>query len=474
MKTKQEKNKEGVLNRSDTVVPDYHKDIGTHSRSSLTPCVLARSPEPHTATSKTKTQSGCYGLAGKPQKPQRLASLAGPALPSPALRFPEFSGDWEENKLGAAAAITMGQSPESENYNENGVGKLLIQGNADISGRFIVPRYYTTQITKECKVGDIIMTVRAPVGYIAKSNYDAVIGRGVCAIRNNSESILDYLYQFLLNYEIRWEKYSQGSTFTAVNSKDIKDLKIILPSLIEQQKIAAFLIALDARTANLSAEHAQLTLYKKSLMQKLFSQSIRFTDTNGKQFPDWEEKKLGEICDLINGYAFESCTYNENGSYKIVTIGNVQNGSLDLIKINKILELPIDLQKSQILNHGDFLISMTGNVGRVCVVDQENCLLNQRVGKLVVKENNTQNNFLYQILNAKPFEIKMQSLGQGGAQDNISKKDILNFKFKLPDFNEQQKIASFLSSVDELLALKQQQISLSQTHKKGLMQKMFV
>lgn len=193
---------------------------------------------------------------------------------SQGIRFKDAQGNefpkWEDKKLGEVAEIIMGQSPDSSAYNSEGNGKYLIQGNADITGRETTPRNWTTQITKQCKVGDIIMTVRAPVGYIAKSLYDACIGRGVCAIRNKETSNINFLYQFLLFFEKSWVSLEQGSTFTAVNTQDVKKLKLQIPILLEQQKIAEFLTSVDNIIESKQQQITQAEQWKKGLMQGLF------------------------------------------------------------------------------------------------------------------------------------------------------------------------------------------------------------
>ena len=123
--------------------------------------------------------------------------------------------------------------------------------------------------------------------------------------------------------------------------------------------------------------------------------------------------------------------------------------------MNQVDVLPVDIQKYQILNILDILISMTGNVGRVCLINQKNCLLNQRVGKIVLKSKKLDQVFMYQRLNMSEFEFRMCSLSQGGAQGNISKNDILSFKILLPSLPEQQKIADFLTSLDKVIESKQ-------------------
>ncbi|HAO06043.1 MAG TPA: restriction endonuclease subunit S [Chryseobacterium sp.] len=177
---------------------------------------------------------------------------------------------WEFKKFGDTANIILGQSPESDSYNSEGIGQYLIQGNADIINRKTKPRNWTSKPTKECKIGDLILTVRAPVGSVAKSTYNACIGRGVCAISNKSNSNIEYLYQFLLDYELKWVRLEQGSTFTAISGTDIRSIEIELPCLAEQTKIASFLSAIDEKIFQCQLQIEKTVLYKKGLLQKMF------------------------------------------------------------------------------------------------------------------------------------------------------------------------------------------------------------
>ena len=193
---------------------------------------------------------------------------------SQEIRFKADDGSdfpaWEEKKLGDISKITMGQSPDSKSYNNNANGLYLIQGNADIKNRKSNPRNWTSEPTKECNIGDLLLTVRAPVGAIAKSYHNACIGRGVCAISNNKYSDIEYLYQYLLWFEKRWISLEQGSTFTAVSSSDIKTLKIPYPSLKEQQKIANFLSSLDKKIEATKKQKQKAVEFKKGLLQQMF------------------------------------------------------------------------------------------------------------------------------------------------------------------------------------------------------------
>ena len=190
------------------------------------------------------------------------------------LRFKDENGnpypDWEEKRLGDLANINMGQSPDSKSYNEDSFGVLLIQGNADINGRITAPRQYTSEPTKTCEIGDLILTVRAPVGSVSKSVHKACIGRGVCSIVNKTNSIQDFLFQFLLSYEDKWGRLEQGSTFTAVSGKDIKTLKLKTPCIEEQQKIATYLSSIDTKIESVNNQIIQTQTFKKGLLQQMF------------------------------------------------------------------------------------------------------------------------------------------------------------------------------------------------------------
>jgi len=175
-------------------------------------------------------------------------------------------------KLGEIAKVTMGQSPLSEFYNTQGIGLPLIQGNADVENRKTIVRTYTSVVTKQGKVGDTIMSVRAPVGEISKATFDCCLGRGVCAISFKNE----FLYHFLLYFEQSWAKFSTGSTFDSVNSKQVKELEIPIPkSEAEQTRIANILSDMDAEITTLETKLEKYRKIKLGMMQELLTGKIR-------------------------------------------------------------------------------------------------------------------------------------------------------------------------------------------------------
>lgn len=187
-------------------------------------------------------------------------------------RLPGFSGEWDRKKLGEICEIVMGQSPRSSQYNMKGLGLPLIQGNADVINRITVKRVFTTEITKRGRAGDILMSVRAPVGEVSRATFDLCLGRGVCAIRYPNE----FLYHALIFKEPAWVKMSKGSTFDAVNSADIKAFEIDIPiNENEQIAISELLSDMDAELTVLEEKLAKARQVKQGMMQELLTGRIR-------------------------------------------------------------------------------------------------------------------------------------------------------------------------------------------------------
>lgn len=169
--------------------------------------------------------------------------------------------------LSEIADITMGQSPSSRSYNTTLTGVPLIQGNADILNRKPLPRMYTSSPTKMCSPGDILLSVRAPVGTVAQSTIGACIGRGVCSIRPHS--MQGYIYEFLLYYESKWGKVSQGSTFESISGDDIAKLQI--PQCNDSEQKTKLLTMADHEIDLLWQNLEQEKQKKKALMQLLLT-----------------------------------------------------------------------------------------------------------------------------------------------------------------------------------------------------------
>ncbi|WP_257607264.1 restriction endonuclease subunit S [Weissella sagaensis] len=196
---------------------------------------------------------------------QKLFPKTGSNIPE--LRFKGYTDTWEKRKLYEIVKITMGQSPNSKNYTDNPKDYILVQGNADIRNGRVVPRVWTTQITKKADKNDLILSVRAPVGDIGKTDFEVVLGRGVAAIKGN-----EFVYQTLSKMKINgyWKRFSTGSTFESINSIDIKNAEIFIPSDNEQYMVGTFFKSLDNLITVNQRKVDLLKKKKKALLQQMF------------------------------------------------------------------------------------------------------------------------------------------------------------------------------------------------------------
>lgn len=190
-----------------------------------------------------------------------------PGKTIPEVRFKGFSGEWEEKELGSVAQITMGQSPSGENYTNNPNDFILVQGNADLKNGFVVPRVWTSEVTKKAVKGALIFSVRAPVGEVGKTDYDVVLGRGVAAVYGN-----EFIYQQLkkIKSDNYWHKVSAGSTFDAISSTELASTLMWISSEPEQEKIGNYFQKLDMLINQHQQQITKLTNLKQACLSKMF------------------------------------------------------------------------------------------------------------------------------------------------------------------------------------------------------------
>lgn len=356
--------------------------------------------------------------------------------------------DWEVKKLGEICEIIMGQSPLSENYNQNGLGLPLIQGNADIDNRRTIKRNYTSQITKRGKIGDILMSVRAPVGEIAKVTFDCCLGRGVCAIRSEN----NYLFHYLIYSESDWGRYSTGSTFDSINSNQINEFSIAIPrSIPEQEAIAAALSDADAWVESLEQLIEKKRLLKQAAMQQLLTPK-----------EDWEVKKLGDYVRFQTGFPFSSEYFNKD----LRGLRLVKNR--DLRSDDSIIYYSGAFSDEFIVNNGDLLVGMDGDFEPV-IWKKNKSLLNQRVGR-IVSYNKISILYLSFALITILKEIE-QSTGSTTVK-HLSHSDIENINLKMPSLSEQTCIATILSDMDAEIEALENQWAKAQQIKQGMMQEL--
>lgn len=382
----------------------------------------------------------------------------------PHIRFKEFEEEWKTKKLEEITEIAMGQSPSSKNYLKSEIkdSYVLIQGNADIKNNKIVPRVWTTQATKLSNPGDIILTVRAPVGELARNKFQAVIGRGVSAFKGN-----DFLFYYLqkLNIEGYWQHLSAGSTFESVSSKDIASTATELTSIAEQQKIGNLLAKLDRLLDLQQQKLDQLELLKKALLQKLFpKQDAKIPELRFKGFvEEWGDFVLGKIAKFLNGRAYKQSELLEKGKYPVLRVGNFYTNDSWYYSN---LQLP----EKYYAKKGDLLYTWSATFGphiwNGSTVIYHYHIWKIELSSLLNKE------FTYQLL--LEDRSKLLNNTNGSTMIHLTKSEMESKLVKIPNIAEQQKIGNLLAKVDRLIELENKKFSNLKLVKKILLQNMFV
>lgn len=349
--------------------------------------------------------------------------------------------------------------------------KNAIYGKIQLGKYFIDEKKYQELIRFSILPNDFIVSCSGTIGKIFQIPSNApkgVINQALLKIRlDNNKIVNSYFYYYFI-----WEKFQSniidntqgGAMQNLVGMSIFKNTKLNVPPLPEQHRIVSVLETWDRAIEKLTQKIEHKKNIKKGLMQDLLNGKKRLEGFSGA----WETVELGDISMFINGYTFKSSTYIDEGIYKIITIANVQDGFMYIDNAKIISELPLNINDEQILKCGDILISMTGNVGRVCIVTYSNCLLNQRVGKIVVK--NIDKDFLYMILLDRRFLNRMIAEAQGGAQANLSTEDIKGYIVDVPKTKqEQQAIAEILATADQEITTLGRKLSLLRDQKKYLL-----
>ena len=396
----------------------------------------------------------------------------------PKLRFKGYEDAWEQRKLGEEVQIVMGQSPKGENYTDNPEDYILVQGNADMKDGKVFPRVWTTQVTKQAHKGDIILSVRAPVGDIGKTDYDVVIGRGVAAVKGN-----EFFYQLLGKFKLDgyWTKSSTGSTFDSINSNEIKNAKVTIPDINEQLFIGDYFQGIDHLITLHQRKYDALKTMKKTLLSKMFPKDgedvpeIRF-----KGFTDaWEQRRLEEIfLKIRNAFVGTSTPYyvekNQGGHFYIES-NNVKHG-----KINHDTEVFINEefyqnQKDKWLKTGDIVMVQSGHVGHSAVIPEY--LNNSAAHALImfqeykIETNPYFINFQFQTESVKN---KIDSITTGNTIKHILASDMKLFSISNTQKKEADKLGDFFISLDNLITLHQRKLDELKNIKKTLLQQMFV
>ena len=343
-----------------------------------------------------------------------------------------FVHSWEQRKLGDTVQITMGQSPDGSTYSDVPSDYILVQGNADLQNGWVSPRLWTSQMTKKADAGDLIMSVRAPAGAMGKTAYNAVIGRGVAAIKGN-----EFIYQLLVKMDSDgyWKALSCGSTFESLNSDNIKNADVLIPNAAEQKKIGQYFANLD----NL------ITLHQREFFRLILS---FFCCNSTSILPiSWEQRKLED-------FFTERNERSGNGEMISVTIGS---GIKKFDELNRFDKKPDDLSKYKRVEVGDIAYNSMRMWQGASGYSPYSGILSPAYTVITPKNGVSSRFFAYVLKQPKmihQFEINSQGLT----------KDTWNLKF--PAFApievvaplqlaEQEKVSELLLQLDNLITLHQ-------------------
>jgi len=267
-------------------------------------------------------------------------------------------------------------------------------------------------------------------------------------------------------------RLSAKNSVDSVRMDMIVKMPIPVPTLPEQEKIAYFLSAVDKRIQQLTARKELLERYKKGVMQKIFSQEIRFTDDNGKDYPDWEEKKLGDVSTIRRGASPRPISdpkwFDSNSEIGWVRISDVTKSNKYLNKTTQYLSSE-GIEKSRLIKKGSMIMSICATIGIPIYTNFFVCIHD---GFVVFENLQADKEYLYYYLDK--IQMSWYRYGQLGTQVNLNTGIVGGETFPYPCIQEQKKIASFLTSIDSKIESVQSQLTQTQTFKKGLLQQLFV
>ena len=360
-----------------------------------------------------------------------------------------FSGEWSEKSLSDLAIITMGQSPSSIFYNSHGEGLPLIQGNADIEARKTIERVWTMQGNKHCDLGDLILTVRAPVGAVAVASKKACIGRGVCGLKPFGNS--SFLFHALVHAEDRWQALEQGSTFTAANSEQVGQFCLFVPDdENEQRAIAEALSDVDGLLNALEALIAKKWAIKQATMQQLLTGKTRLPGFSGK----WETKRLGDVAHIKTG-SKNNEDKDENGQYPLF----VRSAIVERIN-------------SYCFDGEAILVPGEGGIESIFHYINGRFDCHQRVYMINRFATDVCGKLVYYIMVLQFGDHAMQNTVKATV-DSLRLPTFKNFSLSIPkDIAEQHAIASVLSDMDSDIAMLERRRDKTRAIKQGMMQQL--
>ena len=410
----------------------------------------------------------------------------------PQLRFPEFSGDWNRVKIqkllddksiishldGNHGALY----PRSEEFTKEGVPYVtandFINGKVDLKKCKCLPVERASQFKKGiAHNGDVLFAHNATVGPVALLETDleyVVLSTTATYYRCDNNTLINkYLKVYLTSNDFvrQYSRVMSQSTRNQVPITTQRLFYINLPDKPEQQKIAAFLTAVDSKIEQLSKKQELLGEYKKGAMQQIFSQATRFKADDGNEFPDWEEVKLGNLTHKVGK------KNKENIKYPIYSINNQegfrpQSEQFDGLYSN---DGCYDISLYKIVNEKTFAYNPARiNVGSIGYGYNLNKVIVSSLYVCFKTNDELEDLYLLAYLDTDKFNKDILRYEEGGVRQYLFYENFSQISIPLPGNDEQAKISNFLSSIDNKIEQVDKQLDESKQFKKALLQQMFV
>ena len=338
--------------------------------------------------------------------------------------------------------INMGQSPASDSYNDDGNGVAFFQGNADFGDRYPVTRKWCSAPTKMAQPGDILISVRAPIGAINYAKEECCIGRGLAAVTPDRDKVSpDFVFWFLKGKKEELNSKGTGSTFKAISRKVLEEILVPNVDLKEQFKYAEIL----EKMYFVQKLQKQELKYLNKLIKARFVEMFGDPLTNPLNF---EIEMLKDTCKVVTGNTPSRSVIEYYGDYiEWIKTDNIVTGLLNPTKATERLSEK-GMEVGRIVDKGSILMACIAgsitSIGRVCVTDRA-VAFNQQINALVPQKYNTM--FLYVLLQiSKDYLVEDINMALKGI---LSKSKLEEKKFIVPTMDLQNQFADFVHHVDK-------------------------
>lgn len=400
----------------------------------------------------------------------------------PKLRFPEFKGEWEIRKFDELFLFSTGKnikqneaSPEFENPCVR-YGELYHMYGEIIN--LVVNKTNLDRSELLFSDGDEILLPSAGEDPLDIGSASALtirnvaIGRTINILKPANENIYSQIFvAYYINHKLKKQisKLAKGVSISNVYNSDLKTLEIMLPSLSEQQKIASFLSAVDEKLQALKKKKSLLDQYKKGVMQKIFSQELRFKADDGNEFSEWENFTMDKLLSIPGKIKPAKIDKEKLLTVKLHLKGVFRNETTE--------GLSIGATNYYLRKKGQFIYGKQNlfNGAFGLIPDEfDGFLSSGDVPTLDINSLKVNSKFLLNYLGRESFYKKLEDIASGSGSKRIHEHTLLSVEIKIPSLPEQTKIANFLSAIDKRINLVSGQIEKMEFWKKGLLQKMFV